>query len=110
MSVQIRLICWILTLTLVIHVNAQSKEQDRIQGPLPGMTFEYNHQQYSGFLNLPSNNNLHYWFLESQGSPSQDPLVLWLVFKIRISNEFCFRLTGGPVKFTTFLKNAFLCL
>jgi carboxypeptidase C (cathepsin A) len=90
MSAQIRFFCWIVALAFVIHANAQSKEQDEIKGPLPGMTFQYDHKQYSGFLNVPSNNNLFYWFLESQGNPSQDPLVLWLVFKIRISNKFPF--------------------
>jgi serine carboxypeptidase-like clade 1 len=90
MSAQILFFCWIVALTFVISVNGQSKEQDRIKIPLPGMTFQYDHKQYSGFLNVPSKNNLFYWFLESQGNTSQDPLVLWLVFKIRISNKFVF--------------------
>jgi len=36
--------------------------------------------QYSGYVPVDSNNNKHlfYWFIESQGNPATDPLVLWL--------------------------------
>ncbi|VDM47719.1 unnamed protein product [Toxocara canis] len=46
---------------------------------LPGLTFEVNFNQYSGYLRSSTQGNyLHYWFMESQGNPSSDPVVLWL--------------------------------
>jgi len=45
---------------------------------LPGIDFDINYLQYSGYLNGTTGNHLHYWFVESQGEPHTDPLVLWL--------------------------------
>ncbi|VDN85616.1 unnamed protein product [Brugia pahangi] len=49
---------------------------DRIVN-LPGLTFKPNFEQYSGFLPTKTGNFLHYWLIESQNNPSNDPLVLW---------------------------------
>uniref|UniRef100_A0A0N5CGB2 Carboxypeptidase n=1 Tax=Strongyloides papillosus TaxID=174720 RepID=A0A0N5CGB2_STREA len=49
---------------------------------LPGLTYAINFNQYSGYLNSNKGDYLHYWFIESQNQPSQDPVLLWL--------------TGGP--------------
>uniref|UniRef100_A0A1I7TJ55 Carboxypeptidase n=1 Tax=Caenorhabditis tropicalis TaxID=1561998 RepID=A0A1I7TJ55_9PELO len=57
------------------------KQADRVWN-LPGITYGLNFKQYSGYLNGVTGNYLHYWFVESQGNPTSDPLVLWL--------------TGGP--------------
>ncbi|CAI2357252.1 unnamed protein product [Caenorhabditis sp. 36 PRJEB53466] len=57
------------------------KQADRVYN-LPGITYGLNFKQYSGYLNGVTGNYLHYWFVESQGNPTTDPLVLWL--------------TGGP--------------
>ncbi|PRD22315.1 UNVERIFIED_CONTAM: putative serine carboxypeptidase [Trichonephila clavipes] len=45
---------------------------------LPGLEFPLNYKHYSGYLNATSGRHLHYWFVESQRSPSEDPLLLWL--------------------------------
>jgi serine carboxypeptidase-like clade 2 len=47
---------------------------------LPGLTQQINFDQYAGYINVdPKNNrNLFYWFVQSQGNPSKDPLLLWL--------------------------------
>uniref|UniRef100_F1KPY0 Carboxypeptidase n=1 Tax=Ascaris suum TaxID=6253 RepID=F1KPY0_ASCSU len=46
---------------------------------LPGVTFEVSFNQYSGYLHSSTPGNyLHYWFVESQGNPASDPVVLWL--------------------------------
>lgn len=57
------------------------KDADKIYN-LPGLTYTLNFNQYSGYLNSAKGDYLHYWFIESQGQPSQDPVILWL--------------TGGP--------------
>uniref|UniRef100_A0A1W7RAT1 Carboxypeptidase n=1 Tax=Hadrurus spadix TaxID=141984 RepID=A0A1W7RAT1_9SCOR len=45
---------------------------------LPGLSYKPNFRHYSGYLNASNQRYLHYWFVESQKSPSQDPLVLWM--------------------------------
>jgi cathepsin A (carboxypeptidase C) len=34
--------------------------------------------QYSGYLTSTGQKRLHYWFVESQGNPATDPVLLWL--------------------------------
>ncbi|EJW70127.1 hypothetical protein WUBG_18965 [Wuchereria bancrofti] len=60
--------------TTVTNADANA---DRIIN-LPGLTFEPNFEQYSGFLPTKTGNFLHYWLIESQNNPSTDPLVLWI--------------------------------
>ncbi|GIY64714.1 lysosomal protective protein [Caerostris darwini] len=45
---------------------------------LPGLDFPLNYKHYSGYLNATKGRYLHYWFVESQRSPSSDPVVLWV--------------------------------
>ncbi|KPP65096.1 Lysosomal protective protein precursor-like [Scleropages formosus] len=45
---------------------------------LPGLPKQPSFRQYSGYLNVTGNKHLHYWFVESQGDPGTDPVVLWL--------------------------------
>lgn len=48
-------------------------------GSLPGWPAALPSKQYSGYLTVGSSQKrLHYWLVESEGSPSSDPLVLWL--------------------------------
>ncbi|CAJ0569097.1 unnamed protein product, partial [Mesorhabditis spiculigera] len=53
------------------------KQADRVWD-LPGITYNLNFKQYSGYLSGVAGNYLHYWLVESQGNPKTDPLVLWL--------------------------------
>ena len=45
---------------------------------LPGLDFKINYKHYSGYLNSTDDRFLHYWFFESQRSPPNDPVVLWM--------------------------------
>lgn len=47
---------------------------------LPGLNYTPNFKHYSGYLEADTEKNRfwHYWFVESQSNPSEDPLVLWL--------------------------------
>lgn len=72
------LIVLALLLCANLSLSSQSpKDDDLITQPLPGLNFVYMAKQYSGYLQLSSRNNIHYWFLESQSNPVNDPLILW---------------------------------
>ncbi|KAH0619416.1 hypothetical protein JD844_000029 [Phrynosoma platyrhinos] len=45
---------------------------------LPGLPEMPAFQQWSGYLQAGPDHYFHYWFVESQGNPSTDPVVLWL--------------------------------
>ena len=43
---------------------------------LPGWSAALPSKQYSGYLSFGTK-HLHYWFVESQGNPATDPVVVW---------------------------------
>ncbi|CAN9512227.1 unnamed protein product [Ophioblennius macclurei] len=45
---------------------------------LPGLQKQPSFRHFSGYLDVADGKHLHYWFVESQGKPAADPLVLWL--------------------------------
>lgn len=45
---------------------------------VPGLDQQVNFKHYSGYLDVGGGRKLHYWFMESQRSPSEDPFLLWL--------------------------------
>ncbi|KAI1718082.1 serine carboxypeptidase domain-containing protein [Ditylenchus destructor] len=63
-----------------IHCNSHSStkhsEEDVIRS-LPGLSFDINFGHYSGYLNVSSSRRLHYWFVESQQNPANDPVFFW---------------------------------
>jgi len=61
----------------VLCLAASLKHPDEVES-LPGLDFPLNYRHYSGYLNATNGKFLHYWFVESQTSPSTDPLVLWM--------------------------------
>ena len=65
----------LLCLVLVIAVQA-ARPQDEVKA-LPGWDGSLSSRQYSGYLDIPGGKHLHYWLVESEASPSSDPLVLW---------------------------------
>jgi len=44
---------------------------------VPGLNPQPRFKTYSGYLTSTGSRHLHYWFVESQSSPAEDPLVLW---------------------------------
>ena len=71
------MLSFVLFLACICLCNGQQNNPDLIKN-LPGLTWNVNYNQYSGYLNLSNGHNLHYWFIESQNNASSDPLVLWL--------------------------------
>jgi len=54
-----------------------SAEEDRITS-LPGLVEQPPFGQFSGYLQADDHSYFHYWFVESQSNPTEDPLLLWL--------------------------------
>ncbi|KAK3880334.1 hypothetical protein Pcinc_015162 [Petrolisthes cinctipes] len=45
---------------------------------LPGLNHTISFRHYSGYLDGGQGKRLHYWFVESSGNQTNDPLVLWM--------------------------------
>ncbi|CAK8684916.1 unnamed protein product [Clavelina lepadiformis] len=54
-----------------------AKSDDLITN-LPGLSQLPSYKMYSGYLDATSQRHFHYWFVESQSDPANDPVVLWL--------------------------------
>uniref|UniRef100_A0A914V649 Carboxypeptidase n=1 Tax=Plectus sambesii TaxID=2011161 RepID=A0A914V649_9BILA len=69
----------LLLLVSFTSCKAQNAAADEITN-LPGVSFNTNFKQYSGYLNANQQGTwkLHYWLVESQGNAATDPLILWL--------------------------------
>ena len=77
-----KLICSIFTLFLakapnVVDGTPTEAANDKITS-LPGLDKMPSFDMYSGYLDVTATKQLHYWFVESQGIPVSDPVVLWL--------------------------------
>jgi carboxypeptidase C (cathepsin A) len=46
---------------------------------LPGLRYDLGFKQFSGYLTVDEDHGRHlfYWYVESQGDPDEDPVVLW---------------------------------
>lgn len=68
----------VLSVAVAASVAASALADDQITA-LPGLNFDPNFKQYSGYITVDKANNrrLFYWFVESQNDPSTDPVVLW---------------------------------
>ncbi|XP_072095086.1 lysosomal protective protein isoform X2 [Mobula birostris] len=67
----------VLILVVQVFVAESAPAEDEITY-LPGLAKQSSFRQYSGYLNTSENKHLHYWFVESEGYPERDPVVLWL--------------------------------
>uniref|UniRef100_A0A2N9HTQ7 Carboxypeptidase n=1 Tax=Fagus sylvatica TaxID=28930 RepID=A0A2N9HTQ7_FAGSY len=70
----------VLLLLLTIKLS-QSAPDSALITQLPGFTATFPSKHYSGYVTIGENHdgkNLFYYFVESEGNPSKDPVVLWL--------------------------------
>ncbi|MFC2172707.1 S10 family peptidase [Acidobacteriota bacterium] len=60
-------------------MDTPGKESFRIAS-LPGLTEQPSFRQYSGYITVNEryNGRLFFWFVESEGSPESDPLIVWI--------------------------------
>eukprot|EP00039_Didymoeca_costata_P010663 m.144350 g.144350 ORF g.144350 m.144350 type:complete len:475 (+) comp14917_c0_seq4:46-1470(+) len=65
----------VVVFSLFLTQTVCQEEGDAIKG-LPGWDGPLPTKQYSGFLEV-GNNKVHYWLVESESDPANDPLVLW---------------------------------
>jgi carboxypeptidase C (cathepsin A) len=71
--------CIISFISSLNFVSSYTNEalQDQVT-TLVGLNEPINFNQFSGYLNLgTTKKNIHYWFVESESTPSTDPLVFW---------------------------------
>lgn len=68
----------VVVVALVANVSMAAPAEDEVTS-LPGLTYKPNFDQWSGYLNVTgSAKRLHYWAVESQNDPANDPVILWL--------------------------------
>ena len=58
---------------------------------------EFASDAYSGFLEVTSTKRLHYTFVESETSPSTDPVVIWFNGGPGFSSMLAFMQENGPL-------------
>jgi carboxypeptidase C (cathepsin A) len=69
----------LILLFVVLTVNNAAIPGDEVSG-LPGWNGRLPTAQYSGYIPVDNamTRFIHYWFVESQGDPSKDPVVMWM--------------------------------
>jgi cathepsin A (carboxypeptidase C) len=63
------------TASALVALASAKYEEDRVIS-MPEMTV-FPFAAYSGYLDVSVDKALHYMFVESQGNPATDPLVIW---------------------------------
>jgi len=89
----------VLLVVFAIIVNADITA-DKVNG-IPNYDGEINFDQYAGYITVDESHGraLFYWFVESQNSPSNDPVVLWLNGGPGCSSLDGFLYEHGPFRF-----------
>lgn len=72
-------------------------EADRVAS-IPDMATFDTYAVYSGYLEVNTAKSLHYMFVESQNSPSTDPVVIWFNGGPGCSSMLGFAQEHGPYK------------
>ncbi|XP_064477212.1 lysosomal protective protein-like [Ornithodoros turicata] len=68
----------VIVISLLFYDCSPKNIKDDEVTHLPGLEEQPQFRHYSGYLKAGSTRKLHYWFVESQGNPEADPVVLWL--------------------------------
>ncbi|CAL4135333.1 unnamed protein product, partial [Meganyctiphanes norvegica] len=66
------------TFVLAVVLGAHGFPEEDLVVDLPGASFEIPFKQYSGYLSPDTSKHLHYWFVESERNPSEDPIIVWM--------------------------------
>lgn len=61
---------------LLLHSHCANPDDEVTR--LPGLREAIQFKHYSGYLQAGGTRRLHYWFVESQNSPQNDPVVVWM--------------------------------
>ncbi|XP_077982218.1 lysosomal protective protein-like [Glandiceps talaboti] len=69
------IICFLILLASFSPLDAANSDE---VVSLPGLSKKPSFKHYSGYLDSTGTKKLHYWFVESQNSPTKDPVLLWL--------------------------------
>ncbi|XP_058011636.1 lysosomal protective protein-like [Ahaetulla prasina] len=69
--------CWYAVFCAIFGLCLGQYTPDLVSS-LPGLSEVPAFQQWSGYLPAGPGQYFHYWFVESQGNPAADPVVLWL--------------------------------
>lgn len=78
LSLLLALACLVVVLMAPSTVSASRRSHPDEVFHLPGQSFTPSFRHYSGYIPLPdSPTRLHYWFVESQGNPEEDPVGQW---------------------------------
>ena len=83
MSIFLKVAAICLSTTIVVAgASVSSRTWDAMAdkiASLPLWDNELPSDQFSGYLDIPnSTKHLHYWLIESENDPANDPVVLWL--------------------------------
>jgi len=54
---------------------------------LPGIEEAQHSGHYSGFLDLTPTRHMHYFYVESEGSPAEDPVIFWTNGKHKVTKS-----------------------
>ncbi|KAH6814435.1 serine carboxypeptidase-like 20 [Perilla frutescens var. frutescens] len=69
--------CLILILVQIAFALVLSAPDGALVTELPGFSGSFPSKHYSGYITIDEK-KLYYYFVESEGNPSKDPVVLWL--------------------------------
>lgn len=82
-----------------VPISSETVRKSTAVRDLPGLTFNPQFMHHSGYVQGATNDSyLHFWFAESQNSPSSDPVVFWFSGDIGCSSVASMLSEMGPFK------------